>query len=256
MEMIEAPFSDEQVQALNEYQVGAIVDWPMASGHPFTCASRGDGQHSREGGDLGLLIATSAGWICPACGYTQDWAHEGMASAATLGQQRDFDIGRTSAWSTAWLHTKLAGYIKAYGNLYANPRYWQDARRPAEENRQAEHLRTAIETMLASLHRAAMVLEGVETRPGRARAISATWTPAKAALPMPGKPIDILMQDGPEVGWPHHVSNPLHDGFGTDVWVRRGRQYEPQFGAGLVLPVETGRVTHWRATPPGPEPLA
>lgn len=47
--------------------------------HPFTCANRSDGGHNRDLGDLGTLVATEDGWICPSCDYTQDWAHPFMA---------------------------------------------------------------------------------------------------------------------------------------------------------------------------------
>ena len=58
--------------------------------HPMTCPNRNDGvvfdeakcefdtsgaTHSTAGGDRGILIATQAGWVCPHCEYTQDWAH-------------------------------------------------------------------------------------------------------------------------------------------------------------------------------------
>ena len=43
--------------------------------HPYTCANRGDGEHRVFNGDLGALVATVNGWICPFCDYTQDWAH-------------------------------------------------------------------------------------------------------------------------------------------------------------------------------------
>ena len=58
---IETPFTPAQVQALNEYQT-------IGHFHPFTC-----GTDSRHGG--GALVATEAGWICPDCDYTQNWAH-------------------------------------------------------------------------------------------------------------------------------------------------------------------------------------
>lgn len=48
--------------------------------HPFTCANRGDGNHREAYGDLGALVATVRGWICPFCDYTQDWAHGFMAA--------------------------------------------------------------------------------------------------------------------------------------------------------------------------------
>lgn len=58
-----APWTDEQVEALNAYQ----TRYPM---HPFTCGNdpcRAD------------LVATNAGWDCPAChGWTQTWAFSAM----------------------------------------------------------------------------------------------------------------------------------------------------------------------------------
>jgi hypothetical protein len=43
--------------------------------HPFTCANRSDGKHEIIGNDLGTLIPTVNGWICPFCEYTQSWAY-------------------------------------------------------------------------------------------------------------------------------------------------------------------------------------
>ena len=56
---IKAPFTKEQVKALNEYQLFELS-------HGFTCGKCGS-----------LLEATEEGWICPEkdCDYTQDWAH-------------------------------------------------------------------------------------------------------------------------------------------------------------------------------------
>lgn len=59
-EKIHAPFTKEQVVALNQYQGGPF--------HAFTCRDRGD--HIGEG----ELVATTRGWICPQCRYEQDWA--------------------------------------------------------------------------------------------------------------------------------------------------------------------------------------
>lgn len=62
---MKAPFTPEQVAALNEFQKG-----PM---HPFTCP--GDKKHCYKDN---VLVATEQGWVC-ACGeYTQDWAHDFM----------------------------------------------------------------------------------------------------------------------------------------------------------------------------------
>ncbi len=75
MSQVNAPFTPDQVVALNEYQVG-----PM---HPFTCANRGDGNHRTWNGDLGALVATVRGWECPFCDYKQSWAH------AFMGEKQD-----------------------------------------------------------------------------------------------------------------------------------------------------------------------
>lgn len=74
-ETLFAPWTDEQVEALNEYQQVA----PM---HPFTCArrDRGHGDHGER--DVGILVATNDGWICRDCDYTQNWAHPFMADTS------------------------------------------------------------------------------------------------------------------------------------------------------------------------------
>ena len=69
-----APFAADEVKALNEHQ-------NRQDAHPFTCPNRGDGEHLVFNGDLGALVATRRGWICPWCDYTQDWAHAFMVAA-------------------------------------------------------------------------------------------------------------------------------------------------------------------------------
>lgn len=64
--IVRAPWTESQVENLNIYQNIGIM-------HPFTCGKR-DNLH--EKGDL--LVATTEGWICPSCDYTQDWAHAFM----------------------------------------------------------------------------------------------------------------------------------------------------------------------------------
>lgn len=64
-------FTSDEVVALNANQVNPRL-------HPFTCPNRGDGNHRELNGDLGALFATTRGWICPFCDYTQDWAHASM----------------------------------------------------------------------------------------------------------------------------------------------------------------------------------
>ncbi len=57
---ITTPFTAEQVAALNRFQESGQF-------HPYTCGY--DSRH-RE------LVATVAGWKCPDCDYTQEWAHQ------------------------------------------------------------------------------------------------------------------------------------------------------------------------------------
>lgn len=73
-----APWSTDEVASLNEYQLSGAF-------HPFTCGPCRDTLDVRE--DDGswndrLLVATTAGWVCPTCDYTQDWAHTFMADGS------------------------------------------------------------------------------------------------------------------------------------------------------------------------------
>jgi hypothetical protein len=61
---ITAPWSAEQVDALNRFQRAHFM-------HPFTCPGH-DGGGDRD------LVATRAGWVCCHCDYRQDWAHSFM----------------------------------------------------------------------------------------------------------------------------------------------------------------------------------
>lgn len=61
-------WTDEQVAELNKYQEAHEF-------HPYTCGNRNDGNHKERFGDLGVLVATNYGWMCPDCDYTQNWAH-------------------------------------------------------------------------------------------------------------------------------------------------------------------------------------
>lgn len=85
-----APFSDEQVQSLNEYQVSGVM-------HPFTCGACRDAlglldEHGQFNDRL--LTATPKGWTCPTCDYTQDWAWAWMADRS---------------WTRSWTRFSLFG---------------------------------------------------------------------------------------------------------------------------------------------------
>ncbi len=68
MNQVHAPWTQEQVDALNRYQQEGKF-------HPFTCGSgRRTDEHHLDG--EGILVATPQGWKCPYCDYKQDWALE------------------------------------------------------------------------------------------------------------------------------------------------------------------------------------
>lgn len=75
-EKIYAPFTDEQVEALNTYQQET---W----GHSFTCCGF-DGCRRSKRLDEGELIATNEGWVCPCGKYKQNWAHGFMVKQGKL----------------------------------------------------------------------------------------------------------------------------------------------------------------------------
>ena len=81
-QQIKAPFTPEQVKALNEFQESGMF-------HPFTC---GSAERCVETVKVGkdefevstTLKATKDGWICPNCSYTQDWAWDFMANTQMM----------------------------------------------------------------------------------------------------------------------------------------------------------------------------
>jgi hypothetical protein len=70
--IMKAPFTPDQVKALNAYQEAGML-------HPFTCP--GDHEHCY---DRRELIATTSGWVCQCGRYTQDWAHDFMTNPSML----------------------------------------------------------------------------------------------------------------------------------------------------------------------------
>lgn len=81
MNKIKPPWTEEQVQRLNEYQTAGNF-------HPFTCGGCRDrlGTGYPDGPfDDRVLTATPNGWVCATCDYIQDWAWESMLSGWQLG---------------------------------------------------------------------------------------------------------------------------------------------------------------------------
>lgn len=72
MNEIKSPFTQEQVDKLNNYQQSGKF-------HPYTCSKSFDecevNKTPRDHSKDGILIATTSGWVCPCGKYRQDWAH-------------------------------------------------------------------------------------------------------------------------------------------------------------------------------------
>jgi hypothetical protein len=75
-DIIETPFTDEQVKGLNEYQLSGAF-------HEFTCGNDNHPKHGKKS-KLRILVAHTTGWVCPGCGYRQYWAHNDMANGAMV----------------------------------------------------------------------------------------------------------------------------------------------------------------------------
>lgn len=66
--MKKAPWSEEEIKKLNDYQQSGM-------GHPYTCDRSHKECEVHEGDYLkdGILIATKEGWVCPCGKYKQNW---------------------------------------------------------------------------------------------------------------------------------------------------------------------------------------
>lgn len=62
--IIKAPWSLQEIENLNRFQNSNRF-------HPYTCGS--DNRMDKNHSNGGILIATTEGWICSGCTYTQDW---------------------------------------------------------------------------------------------------------------------------------------------------------------------------------------
>lgn len=109
-------FTADEVANLGKHQTGGQF-------HPFTCANRGDGNHRAAYGDLGALIPTVRGWICPFCDYTQDWAHGFMKAEPaplTLAQSlEDRPLYSTSPAAPVRAFDQIVAARKAYVDAVA-----------------------------------------------------------------------------------------------------------------------------------------
>lgn len=89
MTTIHAPWTDEQVERLNQYQQAGRF-------HPYTCPGRDDdADDDADDCPDRNLIATTDGWVCQCGAYRQTWAHGFTAAPPTMPKTLE-DLLRTS----------------------------------------------------------------------------------------------------------------------------------------------------------------
>jgi hypothetical protein len=76
---LRSPFSDADQLSINAAQL-YLGDGLVTI--KLTCRKRQDAPHGEHGGDMGLLVATQRGLVCPYCDFVQDWAPSFMAALA------------------------------------------------------------------------------------------------------------------------------------------------------------------------------
>lgn len=236
MNQITAPFTPAQVDQLNQYQTG--ID-SIHSGHPFTCSNRSDGMvfldgkdddskaaHGKEGGDRGILIATEAGWVCPYCGHTQDWAFDSMARPTPVESEANVrSILATQGLDAKQLLIDRADdVITAYDELY----------RITEIRNPSDPILGVIAGMLASLRRRHMQLLGVTIVDGQIANVDDSWNHMETKPPANSVPVHALVQD-------LEAKHPLHDGYGCGGWIETCVFGLPEFYLS-----KGGVVTHWK----------
>lgn len=235
--VVSAPFTAEQVQILNERQ--CHVEGPFAAMfHPFTCRHRSEIEHDEAGGDHGLLIATPAGWTCPYCADTQDYAYPAMVAPA-----KEFPFMAEAAQTERLTEDEVQQLVRRIDKCVAE--FLQVRRRAVlpgnvapEERQRAKTIRDALGTMLQCLHQRRLAAMGVELRPGHVAKISPIWHPRREHEAPVDAPVLALMHT-------EDIRNPSHPGFGADYWIVADRRASDTtfFWSELC---QTGTVTHWR----------
>lgn len=250
MSRITAPFSPEQVDALNQFQLG--VSW-CSPGHPVLCPHWGGSEdaldddapagaritHGEQGGPLGVLVATASGWQCPHCDHSQNWAYgfmaqlapqafadDSIASFAALALRTQGQITDRQA-----LLERIDEAIGAYKELFVS-RFVRESQSD-QESEPISRATIVVPFMLASLRRRRMELMGVKCAAGQAPVTDESWTHLRDAKPGDSTSVEVLYHD-------ENITNPLHDGFGCNAWIEIRRFY-----LGRILTIGA-MPTHWR----------
>lgn len=225
-----APFSSEQVFHLNLNQVG--LGAPLGLFHPFTCPERSDGVHGEDGGDKGLLIATEAGWICPYCGYTQDWAIPFVAAPSVnpcnATQYVAEQIGRIDAVIGQYLALRQSRKLSIH----------QDA----QCNTATQRIWDATAVIIPDLYRKRMELNGI-WRAETGLEMDASWLPRSSVTSSEPRIIEVVFQAD-------RIGNPIHPGHAIKAWTDTSSISNVN-GVNVFFAELTqgGHVTHWRELP-------
>lgn len=107
---LKAPWTRGQVATLNEFQHSGLM-------HPLTCGQRDQHPHNE-----GVLLATRAGWRCPAygCRYVQDWAHWFMADRSAWPKPWQPEPERSPEQEIVSLQEELAAMRRKLGSAKAD----------------------------------------------------------------------------------------------------------------------------------------
>jgi predicted RNA-binding Zn-ribbon protein involved in translation (DUF1610 family) len=264
--VVTAPFSPEQVQALNEVQCG--ITHPMAMGHPFTCPNRGDGVvyrsgradysravHGQEVGDLGVLIATESGWVCPYCGYAQDWAWAAMAQPlppTMVGEGfGSISAKEIRARTLRTIETRKYGYTNMELRLAERqmaemgPR--GDAASPESMARWRQTSR-ALRIMVACISRRELALYGAYPKPNGTLEVDTSWTAWRmnGYVPKVGDKVLVVRDYGGLGGCGAGANiDPWYERFAIEATeiCTMGNGGAPMF---LWDAVTTGHVAYWK----------
>lgn len=244
MSISQSPFTLAQVQLLNERQCHVESVGPFGLFHPFTCPDRSNPGHGDEAGDRGVLIATESGWICPYCGYTQDYAYTAMVTPSTPLPPEAMEALNKIANADelqARLLANIDQVIAAYDALRKTRKLSWD--QSEEENLASKRIWDNAQVMLQCLYRRRLALKGVEVRPGRDFSIDPSWIPRTGKLPPVGRHVEVLCHD-PRIG------NPAHPGCGHGYTVHVSQiPADGSLNSFWCELTGDGLVTHWRELP-------
>ena len=227
-----APFSAEQIQPINEYQLGLSLS---AGVGPLVCPHRDTTPHGDVGGRKGVLLASEAGLHCLYCGHTQNWVYSLMLRKNTL----DFADKELVRWTEPRLIQLVAASLqeRAMQAMGASPLYPYEA---------PDRLDALIEEAFRCLHRRQLAYFDIELRPGHDYCLGEPWINVEERTPAPSEKIMALSRPPFGLSPKHPAQHTGHMVYPT-VWHGNTRHIPT---AGVLN--SYGRITHWRPHPKWP----